>query len=437
MFDINVGDLSVNVLLAILIANLGLLLIALRSAKEVWQRILLVFISITVFLYSGYGIAYENVPDYYGYKYVIYMACLYIPFIVYAKRHKALPENYFTNFDRWVLKNRRTIKIFAFTYLLCEIIPLVYPEFRLFNAFKTVFGSIVGIYDKIIDAEGNTFLSLLNTLKLFLLPFFIAYLTQLKRDNPNKNGLPVALLCIDIFLKYSYMTYLSRYQMVIYALLIFLLIRTPAFKIDVNVKSIATIIVIGIIALPLLYTFTYTRSGETYTGSTRFGNIVSLLLESETYYPIHYEHIVSSVDLAGQTARSFILWILCLPIPSVLWPGKPKISADAFTYSLSGLRRNDANYASSLPSNFGEALMFFDEHTYWIHALIVGTVIICVIGYVAKHKTMSFYALYLIVYSLTLGRGGASSYLSTLINGVISIVLIDLFLAKRPSKYGS
>lgn len=425
MDTIYVGNTDWWLLIRLLTANVVLALFVLQFLRETWQKLLLVLMSISVFVYSGYGIAYSEVPDFFGYKYIIYMLCLYIPIIVYSKKHHPRSLTSITDFDCFVFKNPRFIKVCAYFYLLCEFIPLIYPEFKLFDAFKNPFGSIIGFYSKINAAEGNVILSLLNTLKLFMLPLFIAYLMQLKNLRPNSR-LPLILLCLDVFFRYSFMTYLSRYQMVLYALLIYMLIKTRPFKIEIDFKSIFTITVIGILSMPLLFLFTYTRAGDVYTGPMSFGGMINGLLETETYYPVYYEHIINSLDLKDQTPLVFILWVICLPVPSFIWPNKPKISPDAFTYSLTGLRRTDVGYSSSLPSEFGEALMFFDEHTYWIHALIVGFVIVTVIGYVAKHKTLSFYAVYLILFSLTLGRGGASSYLSTVVNGSVSIFLIDL-----------
>lgn len=79
----------------------------------------------------------------------------------------------------------------------------------------------------------------------------------------------------------------------------------------------------------------------------------------------------------------------------------------------------------------GESLMYFGESFYWIQPLIMGSVIIILINYLFKHRSTNMLSLYLITYVLSIGRGGAASYMSTIIFGVLPILLIDKFVVNK------
>lgn len=420
----NLGLFEVLVFIEIIVTTALILLMALHFIKLKALQVMAVFITLSYFFYSGYGIAYSYIDNRYGIKYLVFLFCMLLPFVIWGKNVKNRPNRV----DAFMERSPRLLNAFSFLYLFCLFIPLVYPRFKLFDIFHGGFQGLIGFYDLHNEYGSNAIIGVVDTLALFCRPFFFINLTQIQiRKNTSKISLLLFLLSILFsFMRYGY---LSRYQMVLYTLvLLFFLFSIKGYIFELKGKHLALFTTIAILSVPFLYAFTFIRQGDSVGPGLSYWDSMVLLIEGEVYYPTYYDHILSSVDLASQSAIGFVAWLFFLPIPSFFWPGKPRISPDAFTYSLTGKHITDAGYASSLPSLLGESFMFFGDKFYWVEALLIGCIMVLIIRYLAKYRTMTFYMVYLIVFSLTIGRGGASSYMSTIINGVVSVVIVEFLL---------
>lgn len=215
----------------------------------------------------------------------------------------------------------------------------------------------------------------------------------------------------------------------VFGLIIYLLaFCVKGYEFKMSKKNVGIIIAVVLSLIPFLYAFTFIRQGNSMDVGLSFKDVLGLLIDSEAYYPVYYDEALHSTALQSQTPMTFILWLLFLPIPSFVFPGKPTLQGDAFTYAVTGKSYGDANFSSALPSVLGESFMFFGSDFYWVGALIIGCVIATSINFLLKHKTLNFFAIYLIVFSLTLGRGGASSYMSTIINDSLSIFVLYFYV---------
>lgn len=420
----NIGVFQFPIFLEIIVLTILMLLLALLFIKQKPLRIMAIFVTLSYFFYSGYGIAYSFVDDSYVSKYFVYLLCLLLPFSIFGG-NVGKDSNYM---DDFIERSPRFLHLMSILYLFSLFIPLVYPRFKLFDIFYSGFQGLIGYYDMHNEYESNRLIGMVDAFRFFFRPFFYIYLTQLQIKTGLKK--PLLLLLLSILFSFMRYGYLSRYQLILNTLVVlFFVFSFNGYKLQIKGKQVLLFFTLAVLSVPFLYAFTFIRVGESAQSGLSYMDSMNLLLEGEVYYPIYYNHILSSSALASQTARGFILWLIFLPIPSFLWPGKPRISPDAFTYSLTGKSITDAGYASSLPSLLGESFMFFGINFYWVEALIIGCVMVLIIKYLSKHKTTSFYMINLIIFSLTIGRGGASSYMSTIINGVVSIVLLNIYLS--------
>lgn len=419
-----IGLFQYQVLLEIIALSAIVLLFVLKFIKLRALKIMAVFITLSYFFYSGYGIAYSYIDDSYVLKYAVFLIFMLLPFALFGQDIKS-HSNYM---DAFLESSPRFLRIMSILYLICLFIPLVYPNFKLFDIFTSGFQGLIGFYDLHNEYASNALIGLVDAFCIFFRPFFFIYLTQLQIKKGNRK--PLTLLLLSILFSFMKYGYLSRYQLVMYfSVVLFFIFSIKGYKLELKTKQVFLFTILAILSVPFLYAFTFIRVGESVQSGLTFMASMSLLLEGEVYYPMFYDHILSSSDLASQTPIAFILWLIFLPIPSFLWPGKPRISPDAFTYSITGKHITDASYASCLPSLLGESFMFFGGSFYWVEALIIGCVMVLIIRYLSKHETMIFYVINLVIYSLTIGRGGASSYMSTIINGVVPIVLLNIYLS--------
>lgn len=426
----DIGLFEVSVFIELIVFTVIILLVALSFIKLKALRVMAIFVTLSYFFYSGYGIAYSYVDNKYVIKYLVFLFCMLLPFAIWGREVRYNPNSV----DAFIERHPRFLNCFSLLYIVCLFVPLVYPRFKLFDIFYGGFQGLVGFYDLHNEYGSNAIIGVVDTLALFCRPFFFINLTQLQIRKKSSKA-PLSLFLLSILFSFMRYGYLSRYQMVLYTLaVLFFIFSVKGYSLELKGKHIALFTTLAILSVPFLYAFTFIRVGESIGPGLSYWDSITLLIEGEVYYPTYYDHILSSANLASQTAVGFVLWLIFLPIPSFLWPGKPRISADAFTYSLTGKHVTDAGYASSLPSLLGESFMFFGDKFYWVEALIIGCVMVLIIRYLAKYRTMVFYMIYLIVLSLTIGRGGASSYMSTIINGVVSIVIVNYLLYSSKKK---
>lgn len=147
------------------------------------------------------------------------------------------------------------------------------------------------------------------------------------------------------------------------------------------------------------------------------------LIESEIYYPQNYD--ICKSMYGSESILNFILWLICLPIPSILFPVKPTVTiAYNFTYAVSGLQYgSQAYYSSLLPSIVGEGIILLGPWMIGFYGILLGIFIGFYYKFIKKYNSLCVLNLYMLLMILTIGRGGASSYMSVLINGTFSILI--------------
>ena len=415
------------ILLLILILTLLFIIWACKMAPRLEVKVFIIVTGLSIFIYSGYGISYKEVKDMYIIKYVFALFFLYLPLLLLKKSSFSIKKQ--TSLDLFFESHGHLLKRLTLLYFIIVVMPMLYPRFRLFDVFSRGI-TIEDRYEYLNAVATDTIARICSMMATFIYPFFLANLVHIRFHRP-KSVLPVVLFVLDICLGIMDACYIGRGGMIYSFVLLFFLwfcIKDGAFIL--TRMQITTLLVLAVCSLPLMYTYTYIRQGLSHD-SMPFSVTVDLLFKSETDCPTYYDHILLSNDLKNQTPFSFLLWLVSLPIPSLIWPGKPSLANDAFTYSITGLHRTDIGYSSLVPSFLGEGFMYFGHQYYWLYAFIVGLILLLILRYLLKNRYLLFFALYLSVYSFSIGRAGATAVIPSFINGTLAVFLLDFLFIRR------
>lgn len=423
-------DLSVDYwfLSLIAIGTILIVLFALSRVKDLKIRVAIVLSAVSIFIYSGYGIALDYVDNKYLLKYLIALFFFYVPFVLIA--NKGAKKQGRRSMDAYFDRHHGALRSLAYIYLFLITVPLVFPRFRMFDVFISGI-TIDGIYDYLNAVAADPFSRLTTALSTFFSPFFFVYIAYVRLKNP-KSLKPYILFMADFLIGIMDSCYVGRSEMVYTALLLFFLVfcfKDGKFKI--TRKQVLVLLCIMIVSVPFLWAYTFIRMGLT-ADTISFSDSMKLLLASEATYPQYYDHILSSQFLQqAQSPFAVILWLICLPIPSVLWPSKPTLSNDVFTFSITGLHRTDFGYSSLLPSFLGESFMYFGGSFYWVFTFLMGLVFASILKYLSKNQYMTFFMLLLAVRMTAVGRAGATAAIPSFVNGTLFILLMDWFVVRK------
>ena len=401
------------------------------------RKLLYVFTTISVYIYSGIGMSFNEIDGSYIYKYFTFLFFLLVAIactFISANKNVRLKQR-LNKRGEWVdilfWRYKNAYFYLSVIFILTIFINLLIPTLRINQFWNPPTSTLVDIFARREAHNLNVILKIADTLNLMLLPFFFIHLYGLIEKGKKLRAF--MWMAIWLYLDYLRLGYWGRYEIVVYTVFVFLALfalRKEGIKI---VKFQIIWLVIGVILLvPFLQGYESYRLGASSTDMS-LSETFSELFQSEADYPKYYPTIenqlvgiIRPIDLAS--------WLIFLPVPSILWSGKPTIAInETFTYAVTGIASGASGYSVALPSLLGEAFMIWGMTFYWIHAIILGVLIACFCVLYEKSKVLSIVNLYYIVFVIVIGRSGYQSYLSTLINGSISIV-IWIMLINRLNK---
>jgi len=423
------GVLQPSILLLLIAITLVIYFLITRFFKDSKPKYFLAALFLGIFLYSGFGIAYDDIDDRFVIHYTIFLASFGFPFIYCGK---IKPCSNLTPFDASLIKNIKKLRIIAFFYLFLNLIPLIFPEFRLFDLFSFKSESIHVLR---AISRGDTIVRIADLLGVLIAPFFYASFSIEQELNP-KTKKPVIYFIILIILEYGRYNYIGRYMIMTDIANMFLLLYcVKGFTYKIKLKHILIALVIVLSMVPILYLYTFIRSDEEYIGDTSFFTLFSLLIRSEFYYPAFYSDTLKHLSFMGESIEHFISYVLCLPIPSFIWPDKPSYDAiRSFTYLFTGYVQGDSGFFILLPSILGESFINGGEKWFWVFGLISGTVISIMFRYLCSKKSLTFYSFFIIIYGFSYARGGTMVLLPILTNGSMAVLLYDLYIKSKIKK---
>lgn len=432
MYEIEIGIL---ILIAAITAVITLIFCR-KGNKE--EKFIYIFLSVSIFVYSGFGISYKEVSNNYILYYAAFIIAMYVPiklissrrihFVIGKRQNMAVSSEIVNSIDRSIELYPKIYRIGATIFLASLFMYLIIPTFRISDLWRPPMFSAISIHAR-RNAEKHFIIRLADTLNIITLPFFFVQLQTLAQK--KKRFSFFFLIICWAYLDYLKYGYLSRYQLMIYLLYLLFSIGLLRYgEIRLDKRMVVLMIVTAIAVVPFLVSFTFARTGQSYSGGS-FIDSLHALVDGETYYPIYYDRILRDGQNLVKPGE-FISWLICLPIPSVLWPGKPTIDPSyEFTKMLIGyISKTAATYYNSLPSILGEAFMIFGRSFSFIEGFLLGIFIGIYFKFFFRSKKLSALTMYMLLMLATIGRGGATSYMSVLINGSIILILWLLTISR-------
>lgn len=400
--------------------------VLMRNVKTLELKFSVAFLLFSVFFYSGAGIAFEDVDNKYILQYVIYIIFLIAPFC-FAKNTDRMDG--YTNFDQYIFAHEKSIKKLAYLYILFLLLPCIFPIFKLNNVLNIFSaGNLVDFFDK-QQSNSGLFVTICDNVSMILSPAFYIFIGILV--TAKKQKFAICLIIIELLLDFCQLSYLGRYKLMIYASFIIFILLPPIIDGKINKRAFVVLGSFVVLMLPLLYIYVFFRLGNDVE-NVSFAVASEDLLLGEAYYPVFYDRILA--NNIEPSLLDMVFWIILLPIPSIILPIKPALDVSSFTYMITGLHKGDNGFAILLPSVIGESFTLGGPYLFWIHALIIGIVFMSFIKFASSHKTLFYLFLYYSIYSMVLGRGGAGSFLPSLINNNISLIIVYYLYRRRSSR---
>lgn len=407
-----------------LITSSVFILLTLVLSKNLVQQLWVLFSVVGIIAYAGVGIFLPEVPNYYVLHLVNFILFFLISFLLFSKKQVKDDSELLEKPSLSFLSLEYVSRIGFFIYLFSLVFYLIYPEFRLHYLIFPPNFSITGILHRIEYFDSFSLNYWVRVIGFLFLPFFWVHLYYLNK----KRGIAFVILALllEIYLKALKFEYIGRTDIMMTMLLIlviFLYKNNKKFK----MRHFTVIGMIGLLTIPFFVTYIYTRRGASIE-SLGFVNSIRLFIESELYYPIYYNAINTGKGINVDPLR-YIIWLVTLPIPKIFTPNLDIVQVNAFfSIMISGITPDKIEFAYYLPSILGEAFIVWGDMFYWVHAIILGGISGITYSIIVKYKQLHYYAFYLIVRALAMGRGGSQGYISTIINGSLLLIVYIIFV---------
>jgi len=409
--------------------------IAISSAKSEIEKLYILFLSVTIVIYSGLGICYEQIGNIYLFKFLIFYTCTILSTAL-VFRVKSIPNNILIkgNFNISNIVSFPTLNVLVFSFFLVYIVRLIYPNFQLWKIFNPPTLDISNIFNRMDEQRSLPILELVRLINIFSFPFFMIYLQRKK--NILKWKSVILFILLWIYLEFISLGYISRYELVLYFLFIFIIIinRNKTFY-TINKTHMILLVIIFVILMPFFLSYESLRTGNS-AASMNFVDSSMTLIFKETGYAKYYES-ASNMHQNGLWAR-YLFWMITLPIPNIFAGPIKKtqflVNRD-FSEYYRGVSYGTQGYSVILPSIFGEALILYGVKYYWIHGIFIGIFIGLVCKNIEKNPELRLLNLYFAIRVLAMGRGGTTGIIGMIINSmtvyIIIMVLMKIIYVKK------
>jgi len=402
--------------------------IAISFAKSEIEKLYILFLAVTTVIYSGLGICYEQIGNIYLSNFLIFYTCTILS-IAIVFRAKSIPNNKLIkgNFNISDIVSFPTLKLLVFSFFLVYIVRLIYPNFQLSKIFNPPALDISNIFKRMEEQRTLPILELVRLINIFSLPFFMIYLQRKKNQLKWKNVIFYILLWI--YLAFISLEYISRYELVLSFLFIFIIIINRNKKYyTLNKTHVLLLVIIFVLLMPFFLSYESLRTTNS-SSSMSFRDSSMTLLFKETDYAKYYES-ASNMHQNGLWAR-YLYWMITLPIPNILaGPIKKNLFLvnREFSEYYKGVLYDTQGYSVLLPSIFGEALILYGVNYYWIHGIFIGVFIGFVCKNIEKNPELRLLNLYFAIRVLSIGRGGTTGSIGMVINSMTVYIIIMVFM---------
>lgn len=402
--------------LIFLLVFLGTLLIgglSVVDARGVWQRLLLVGMYSGLWLYSGVGAAYSDVPDYYLLYYFGFLVAFACAFWIFRVAFVHLSIRSGQRLTR-VLQNMDWQPIWPliiWAYLLLYLIPLIYPEFRLLELLAPMSPDLRKFWaEQWATQETDVLEKLLGYAQVLLTPFFYIALSRYRKHIGR-----IALVFVALFyIQYIADGYIGRSTIVmgLGAIWLALWVDRPNHRRALMAAVVALIPVVLVAA----YYYSMIRIGGSIEGITSLDAAVRTL-EIETSFPSQVGiPIIESGERVDPAA--YIRWMFTLPIPKLLTGA---IEGARVNFEISeivlGISPGQKGWYVVLPGLVAESVYIFGQYFFWLHAVFVAFFAALVIRLIERTPQLLFLQAHVVmIFAYHLNRAGISGPLSILVN---------------------
>ncbi len=401
--------------------------------REQKARIFLSASLLATFFYSGIGYGYaEAVPNEYGAYYALFVAAYTIAFTVVTRfMHTRAPA-----FSELAARETRVGQaverfgiFFVAAFLVVLMFGLVYPEFGIERLWSPPPLSLGELWNEGVMRQLDAFEMVTQNVQVLLFPLFLIALYTFRRSIPTT----VLLIILPYYIDFCRNQYMPRSA--ILAILVLILVpmwfEYPAYRKRILFCGVA----LAPFLLAIMYIWAASRlKGEVADIDLPLWQMASELLIGETNFPIFSASIFDldySVDMT-----KYLLWVIALPLPRVLFPDKPTIQVGYdIAEILGGLAPGDSGFSVILTGPVTESVYILGKSLFWLQAVLIGGMA----GFAShvssrNRRCVYVYAYLLYSFSYVFARAGAGGLFPIAVNQFFSFYALYLFSYWTDSK---
>jgi hypothetical protein len=301
-------------------------------------------------------------------------------------------------------------------YLLLQLAAMIYPENKLLNLLHPPPLNLANVWNDGILGEMPVGEKLLHYPLLLLLPVYYYGIGCLRCGW----WLKALLIALPLYLAFCRTGYVGRSE-----LLVSLAVLGIPFWLQYP-KVRRWLVAGSLVALPFLLaaaqTFQGMRLGDDGDREGGLGDRILTTVYQQTSFPEHFDEIRRHGP-RGQLSE-VVQWVVCLPFPSALVHKSAVYLNPEISEIVTGLTAGQDGYYICLTGIVTEAYYLLGP---WmvLHACLLAVLsAVMVFVYAGNPQRVHVWALVAFVLSYNLNRGGISSCLTVMINGMLVLNVI-------------
>ncbi|HSW67777.1 MAG TPA: hypothetical protein VLH16_04285 [Bacteroidales bacterium] len=388
--------------------------VTILSVRGFWQRLMLLGFLSGLFLYSGIGAAYKEVPSYYLFYYFgfLFIFCVAFWFWKTAFSGASIRSGPVLTRTLADVDHNSWWQIIIWAFLLLHLIPLLYPDFRLHWLLAPPALDIRLFWFELFQPrEKDILLKLVEYGRLLLTPFFYIALFRYRQR------MRWVILFFSLLLYIQYVVnggYIGRGTVMMTLMLIGIILW-------VNRPRHRTALIFGAtVLLPVIliasYMHSVVRIGGTIDYLSPMDAIVTTL-EQETGF---VRNVGMTIIEGGYRAelKDYVKWIVTLPIPKYF---TGEIEGARINYEIAeiilGIGRGEKGWTVSLAGLVSESVYLFGSYFFWLHAIFIAFIAALLIRLIERTPQLLFLQAYVVLlFSYVLNRAGIGSLLPIIVN---------------------
>lgn len=428
------SGLDITIVIAVIIITIAMFLGTKIIIADSYVKLSIYFFVIGFCIYSGIGIAYSTVDNYYILQYGLFLFLFIIGAYFSTRIINSMPVK-----KHKIIFDDGLIKLVAVFFWALMFIKLVYPVNHIPNLFNPTI-TVVDIFER--KESVTVFTYIVDRLLLVIRPIYYIYLY--KKCSVRKTAF---LMALEVYVGIAINGYIARSGFISQVIFIILSVISKSGRKDEKNISIEkreekekrtilkkyrkAIIIIGlmfVISMPLLFEYQYYRLGYSSGSSLSTIDKIDSLLSVEFSFPSWFGNCERIYN--WKNGIEYLKWFVTLIIPKRLFGNTDVILINnILSTDITGIVYGDSSFNMYLPGILGEGIIIYGRWLACIHGLFLGFVSSLIIGICSRYKEMRIWVLYLVVNVLLMCRGGSQGTISLFINGSILIFILS-FLDK-------